>query len=140
MVLQKKIRMDFNLYPDRTDCGRWRHCPPRAAPVRMPTNRQQISIIPQKKILLLFFILINCQVYAQRNNFADVLNLQTTVSDTNNIEKNCFSDFGAWHAYSLPQRKEDYGSFIGPLLMDMNGQWLADNFAQLHLSGKWKRN
>lgn len=42
-----------------------------------------------------------------------------------------FSDMGAWHAYALPGRKEDQGSFIGPVIMDLNGRWLANTFAKL---------
>jgi len=89
------------------------------------------------RIILLFILMLNsCQIIAQRNNYADVLSLRTSVTDTNDIEKNCFSDLGAWHAYALPQRKEDYGSFIGPLLMDMNGQWLSNNLVKLSLKEK----
>ncbi len=69
-----------------------------------------------------------CHAFAPRNNYADVLNLRTAVTKTNDIEKNRFSDLGAWHVCALPRQKEDYESFIGPLTMDMNWQWLANNF------------
>ena len=40
---------------------------------------------------------------------------------------------GAWHAYALPQNKEDYGSFIGPVIMDLDGQWLANTISKIRI-------
>src|SRR5215831_15916277 len=68
-----------------------------------------------------------------RKLFANVLDLRTTVTDVKNIEKNLFSDKGAWHAYALPERKEDYGSFIGPVVMDLDGQWLANTVSKIKM-------
>lgn len=84
---------------------------------------------------IFFFLLVSIttSLAAQRSRFANVLDLQTTVSKTDSIEATVFSDKGAWHAYALPARSQDYGSFIGPLLMDMKGAWLANTFSQLQL-------
>lgn len=93
-----------------------------------------------KQILLISALLI-CTVhfsFAQRNVFPDVLRLQTKVSDVTKIEPTVFSDMGAWYAYALPEAKEDYGSFIGPLLMDLNGRWLANTFANLSIKENGK--
>ncbi|MEO5650173.1 MAG: trehalase family glycosidase [Ginsengibacter sp.] len=79
------------------------------------------------------FLLASGTVHAQRNQYPNILKLQAYVTNVKNIEPSVFSDLGAWHAYALPQRKEDYGGFAGPLLMDMDGRWLANNFSQLHI-------
>ncbi|MGN6420831.1 MAG: MGH1-like glycoside hydrolase domain-containing protein [Pseudobacter sp.] len=71
---------------------------------------------------------------AQREQFPDVLDLRTMVQQPRAIESTVFSDLGAWHAYALPERREDYGGFIGPLLMDMDGKWMSNSFAQLIFS------
>ncbi len=42
----------------------------------------------------------------------DILNVRNTI--TRSVE---VADLGAWRAYALPQSKEDYGSFIGTLVM-----------------------
>ena len=87
----------------------------------------------------LLLLLAGADLYAQRSKYPDVLRLQTTVSDTSNVELSCFSDLGAWHAYALPEKSKDFGSFTGPLLMDMKGEWLANSFAQLQLSENGKK-
>lgn len=69
----------------------------------------------------------------QRKIFADVLDLKTAVTRTKEIETNVFSDKGAWHAYALPKNNEDYGSFIGPLVMDLDGQWLANTISKIKI-------
>jgi putative isomerase len=86
-----------------------------------------------KQGLLILFLFAAILATAQRNNFADVLNVRMHVTDTSNIETSFCSDMGAWHAFALPDRKEDYGSFIGPLLMDMEGKWLGNDFSHLHI-------
>lgn len=63
-----------------------------------------------------------------RKDFPDVLDIKYTVTDTRRISTTLFSDQGAWHAYSA----SDNG-FSGPLLMDLHGEWLSDNFARLEL-------
>lgn len=70
--------------------------------------------------------------------FADVLKLGYHVDNPTEIEANVFSDMGAWHAYTLPIDAADYGTFIGPLVMDMKGIWLANAMAKLSVreSGK----
>ncbi len=68
-----------------------------------------------------------------RENYADVLDVKTVVSNPKNITTNLFSDMGAWHAYALPQNKEDYGSFIGPVIMDLDGQWLANTISKIRI-------
>jgi len=90
----------------------------------------------RKKLCL--FIGVTCLStlsFAQRSEYGNVLNIQTQVNSTAaaDVERSCFSDLGAWHAYALPSGKEDYGSFIGPLLMDMQGEWLANTLFKLHV-------
>ncbi|MBB6502156.1 MGH1-like glycoside hydrolase domain-containing protein [Pedobacter cryoconitis] len=70
----------------------------------------------------------------QRDLFPDVLRLGYEVKTPTQIEANVFSDLGAWHAYTLPSAPKDYGAFIGPMVMDMNGQWLANTLAKLRFS------
>lgn len=70
----------------------------------------------------------------QRLSFPDVLNLRTAVTSEKNILRSVFSDLGAWHAYALPADETDLGGFTGPMVMDMNGRWLARNFAQLQMT------
>lgn len=85
-----------------------------------------------------FFILliatISSQLQAQREQYPDVLDLRTKVQKPRAIEASVFSDLGAWHAYALPARPEDYGGFTGPLLMDMDGKWMSNSFSRLLLS------
>lgn len=66
-----------------------------------------------------------------RNSYKNVLNVKEYVTDIKDIEGTVFSDAGAWHAYALPERMEDVGGFIGPMLMDMNGQWLANTICKI---------
>jgi len=86
-----------------------------------------------KYFLIIILIISTIFVRAQRSRFANVLNVSTHITDTSNVQTSFFSDLGAWHAYALPTRKEDYGSFIGPLLMDMDGKWLGNDFSHLHI-------
>lgn len=91
----------------------------------------------------LFFILLSFGLsfsYAQntRSNFPDVLKLGYQVKRPDRIETNVFADLGAWHAYTLPSDSGDYGSFIGPLVMDMSGQWLANSIAKLSVKERGK--
>lgn len=65
--------------------------------------------------------------------FEDVLKLGYHVDAPLAIQTNVFSDMGAWHAYTLPRNTEDYGSFIGPMVMDMSGSWLANALAKLRI-------
>ncbi|KIO77100.1 glycoside hydrolase [Pedobacter lusitanus] len=93
-----------------------------------------------KQLLFLVFSLMLNTVFGQnsRDQYPDVLKLGYEVSDPTKIETNVFADFGAWHAYTLPAEKNNYGSFTGPLIMDMEGEWLAGTLAKLtvKLSGK----
>lgn len=94
-----------------------------------------------RKTAVFFSLLITTiatKVQAQRMNFPDVLDLRTSVSKPRFIEPSVFSDMGAWHAYALPEKSTDYGSFIGPLVMDMDGKWLGNNFTRLQLSSNGK--
>jgi len=91
-----------------------------------------------KQGLLIFLFSATLFAAAQRNKFADVLDVRTHVTDSSNIETSFFSDKGAWHAFALPDKTEDYGSFIGPLLMDMEGKWLGNDFTHLHIFEKGK--
>lgn len=75
---------------------------------------------------------VNAQ-QADRQQFADVLDITHQVTDTSGVGVSFFSDNGAWHAYSLPVRAAHYGGFVGPLLMDMDGRWLSNAIARLHV-------
>lgn len=95
------------------------------------------------KFLILFAFLnlvcasyLSCQV--NRLAFQNPLQLRTVVEKSDDISSTIFSDLGAWHGYALPSSKKDYGSFIGPLLMDMKGEWMANAFCKLmvHENGK----
>lgn len=90
-------------------------------------------------ILILLITTISSQTQAQRNQFPDVLDLRTTALKPRAIASSVFSDQGAWHAYALPARASDYGSFTGPLLMDMDGKWLGNDFCKLHLTENGKQ-
>lgn len=90
-------------------------------------------------ILCLFSLTLN-SVFGQisRREFPDILKLAYQVKHPSAIETNVFSDLGAWHAYTLPSDHLDYGAFIGPMVMDLSGQWLANATAKLSVyeSGK----
>lgn len=85
------------------------------------------------KQLLIFLLTITVMqgALAQRAHFPDVLDLRAGPPTGRSIAQNVFSDMGAWHAYALPLQPEDYGAFIGPLVMDMNGRWLSDAVSRL---------
>ncbi|MBO9729555.1 MAG: hypothetical protein J7623_13035 [Chitinophaga sp.] len=70
---------------------------------------------------------------ADRQQFADVLDIKHQVTDTSGVGVSFFSDQGAWHAYALPAQAAGYGGFVGPLLMDMDGRWLSNAIARLHV-------
>lgn len=67
--------------------------------------------------------------------FADVLNIKAIPSSPDNLDAFGFSDMGAWHAYSLPNRDsvKYFGGFCGPLLMKMSGQWIGKSLCRLTL-------
>lgn len=87
--------------------------------------------------LIIAFLTVQT-MFAQRNSYVDVLNVRNSITKTDEVECSFFSDKGAWHAYSLPRRQADYGSFIGPLVMDLSGDWLANSLAKLSLSENGK--
>ncbi|WP_199757029.1 MGH1-like glycoside hydrolase domain-containing protein [Pedobacter sp. KBW06] len=68
-----------------------------------------------------------------RTDFPDVLAMGFEVSNPEKIETNVFSDLGAWHAYTQPASAKDYGAFIGPLLMDLKGEWLGNTISKLQV-------
>ncbi|MGY0037241.1 hypothetical protein [Pedobacter sp. NJ-S-72] len=88
--------------------------------------------------LVLSFMLSTAFGQSSRDQYPDVLKLGYQVLHPSKIEANVFSDLGAWHAYTLPSEQTDYGSFIGPLVMDMEGEWLANTMSKLTvtLSGR----
>lgn len=83
--------------------------------------------------VLMFLILSATFAQIKRSQFADVLSTNQFVEKPRKIVNTFFSDMGAWHGYALSSRKEDYGSFIGPVLMDLDGQWVANTLAQLEV-------
>ena len=90
----------------------------------------------KKQILPIFLaVLLSINAtYAQRESYPDVLNVRTTITDPKNVKLSFFSDLGAWHAFALPDKKEDRGGFIGPLVMDLNGRWVANTLAKLQIN------
>lgn len=88
-----------------------------------------------KKYLVVLFSLTLSSVFAQnlRKQFPNVLELGYQVTRSSAIEANVFSDMGAWHAYTLPADSKDNGTFIGPMVMDMDGRWLANAMAKLSI-------
>lgn len=82
-------------------------------------------------LCLLSLALSNVFAQSSRREFPDVLELGHQVTRPRAIETNVFSDLGAWHAYTLPSNSADHGAFIGPMVMDLRGEWLANTIAQL---------
>jgi putative isomerase len=87
----------------------------------------------------IFFSVQKIDAQLTRDQFADVLDVRTVVSDTSTVEHSFFSDQGAWFAFALPVKNEDQGTFIGPLMMKMQGTWLANSFLKLILTENGKR-
>lgn len=73
-----------------------------------------------------------------RDNFVNILDVRTTITDTSKVAHSFFSDLGAWHAYAQPASVSYYGGFTGPLLMDMNGKWLSNAISLLHIAENGK--
>ncbi len=90
----------------------------------------------KKVIFILFHCSLSLPLFQQvsRMDFPDVLMAKHTVLSSSNITQTFFSDQGAWFAYCLPSRPQDCGGFIGPLIMEYEGKWLANSFAQLSIS------
>ena len=88
-----------------------------------------------------FFLFVVNSLLCQTNRFEyeNVLNIQTVAKDTADTECSFFSDMGAWFAYSLPKEKAEHGSFIGPVLMKMDGKWLGNTISKLQLTEKGKQ-
>jgi len=88
-----------------------------------------------KKFLLLLNLICSLAVAQhKRSQFIDVLSTNQFVEKPRKIVNTFFSDMGAWHGYALPSRKEDYGSFIGPIVMDLEGQWVANALSKLEIT------
>ncbi|SMC62874.1 MGH1-like glycoside hydrolase domain-containing protein [Pedobacter africanus] len=93
-----------------------------------------------------YFLILICSIslgntFAQvsRQDFPDVLKLAYQVQQAKKIETNVFSDMGAWHAYTLPAGRQDNGTFIGPMVMDLEGYWLANSVARLAVKADGKQ-
>jgi len=88
-------------------------------------------------VLLIIMILLDVKVQAQykRDDFVNVLDLHSSLLQTNVISSSAtlFSDMGAWHAYSLPARPEDYGGFNGPVLFNRKGDVVSESVAKIAL-------
>lgn len=65
--------------------------------------------------------------------------MRNTITKVDELERSFFADLGAWHAYALPQLKEDYGSSIGLLVMDLSGEWLTNTATKLNINEDGKR-
>ncbi|MFT4024691.1 MAG: trehalase family glycosidase [Flavihumibacter sp.] len=95
---------------------------------------------------LLFFLLLAAGIQKKAvaqdpwsDAFTNLLDGRWKAVDSADVNTVLFSDAGAWHAYALPAEARDQGGFTGPLVMDMQGEWLANRFAQLLLEENGKR-
>lgn len=84
-------------------------------------------------MLMLAAVAMETKAQVSRDLFKDVLDVRYEVKAPNRIATSFFADQGAWHAYALPLRSEDAGAFIGPLLMDLKGEWLGNDFTRLRI-------
>lgn len=88
-------------------------------------------------ILLFVFAQLSAtgQRQYQRNSFANVLELRSSLIQPNvsNTSAALFSDMGAWHAFSLPTKPEEYGGFNGPALFNHRGLVLSESVARMKL-------
>jgi putative isomerase len=93
-------------------------------------------MISKIKLLAVVFF-ISFQAFAQytRDQFINVLDLRSSLvqSNVSNTSAALFSDMGAWQAYSLPARTEEYGGFNGPALFNRRGEVISESVAQLAL-------
>lgn len=69
----------------------------------------------------------------KQSQFPNALELRSSLTQTNvsNTSAALFSDMGAWQAYSLPTRVEEYGGFNGPALFNKRGVVLSESVAKL---------
>lgn len=89
--------------------------------------------------ILAFFISFTFNAQKNRSEYPNCLDVKNAIKDTADIQSSFFSDMGAWFAYALPKESKDYGSFIGPLLMEVDGKWMANTFSKIQLSEKGKK-
>lgn len=87
----------------------------------------------QGVLLLSICNLVNAQVIS-RQAFPNVLDLAVTISSTDQIASTVFSDMGAWHAFAFSKDSSYYGGFAGPLVMEMQGQWISNSAAILTIT------
>ena len=76
---------------------------------------------------------LDSSLISRRNLYSNLLDTRNTITDVKDVKRSFFSDMGAWHAYGLPKRKQDFGSFIGPLVMGLNGRWLSNTLSKLEI-------
>lgn len=89
----------------------------------------------KRHLFILIAILFLIQTsFAERDSYPNLLDTRNIITDVKDVKRSFFSDLGAWHAFALPERKEDFGGFIGPLIMDLNGRWLSSSLAKLEIS------
>jgi len=91
------------------------------------------DMIKWKMVLLLTVVVMKAKAQVSRDLFKDVLDVRYEVKAPHRIATSFFADQGAWHAYALPMRSKDAGAFIGPLLMDLKGEWLGNDFTRLRI-------
>lgn len=65
--------------------------------------------------------------------YYNVIEIEGNIDSYKDINTTMFSDLGAWHAYAVPKGKNEYGGFTGPMLMDIDGRWLSNNFTKLNI-------
>ena len=93
----------------------------------------KINMKKQNLFILIAVLLFIQTSFAQRDSYPNLLDTQNVITDVKDVKRSFFSDLGAWHAYSLPKSKKDFGGFIGPLVMDLNGRWLSNSLAKLEI-------
>jgi len=70
-----------------------------------------------------------------QKQYPDVLAIAGIPQEAYDLNAFGFSDMGAWHAYSLPPKDsvKYNGTFIGPMIMKMHGQWPSKALSQLSI-------
>jgi len=89
--------------------------------------------------LIITSILSSCtkqkEISDLQSQFVNILDINGIPQKPYDLSAFGFSDKGAWHAYSIPPKDSTQynGSFIGPLVMKMYGQWPSKALSQLKI-------
>jgi len=106
-----------------------------------PTNSYNYNMKNKSFILISLSILTITSCDLDKNTceitnslVSNSLNYQAAPDSAYHRNSLVFSDQGAWFAYSLAAKPENYGGFIGPFLMSQeNGIWSSQQLTKLEL-------